>query len=306
MPIAYYSHPQCSLHDNGHEHPEQPARISTIADCLAEAHLEFVLRHLTPPQATREQLCRAHDPAYVDMITKVRPITGTVHLDGDTCMNPHTLDAALYAAGAAVDAVDRVMKGDFRRAFCNTRPPGHHAEYRHAMGFCIFNNVAVAAAHAIAQYGLKRVAIVDFDVHHGNGTEDIFKDNKQVMYCSTFQHPLYPFSGVDTSSDNIINVPLPPGTDGAAYATAMEERLLPKLNAFAPELLFISAGFDAHLEDPLANLMLTDADYSWITQQLVEVANKHCDGRIISTLEGGYSLPALGRAATAHINALLG
>jgi acetoin utilization deacetylase AcuC-like enzyme len=229
-----------------------------------------------------------------------------VQLDGDTAMNPHTLDAAYHAAGGGVLAVDWVMQGEVESAFVACRPPGHHATRNQSMGFCIFNNVAVAAAHALDAHGLERVAIVDFDVHHGNGTEDIFRDDPRVMLVSTFQHPFYPHCGADTVSEHIINIPLPGGTTGKAYREAFEARALPTLDAFAPQLLFFSAGFDAHREDDMSHFMLTEPDYAWITEQVMAVANRHAGGRAVSMLEGGYDLSSLGRSVAAHIKAMAG
>ena len=221
-------------------------------------------------------------------------------------MNSHSLSAALRAAGAVVLGVDMVMSGQTSAAFCNVRPPGHHAEYNKAMGFCIFNNIAVGAAHALHMHRLQRIAIVDFDVHHGNGTEDIFRDVPKILFCSTFQHPFYPHTGADNISKNIVNVALPAGTDSQAFRDAVESIWLPNLEAFKPELILISAGFDAHIEDDMANLCLVDQDFFWVTSKIKTIADKYAKGRIVSTLEGGYALPALGRSVIAHINALLG
>jgi acetoin utilization deacetylase AcuC-like enzyme len=221
-------------------------------------------------------------------------------------MNPHSLSAALHAAGAVVLGVDLVMSGQSTAVFCNVRPPGHHAEHDRAMGFCIFNNVAVGAAHACQVHQLERVAIVDFDVHHGNGTEDIFRDQPNVMFCSTFQHPFYPNTGTEIDSDHIVNVPLSAGADGDSFRVAVESHWLPKLEAFQPELILISAGFDAHIEDDIAGLCLVEKDFAWVTAEIKKVADKYANGRIVSTLEGGYALSALGRSVAAHISALLG
>lgn len=229
-----------------------------------------------------------------------------VRLDGDTAMNPYTYPAALRAAGAVVLGVDLVMGNKAAGAFCNIRPPGHHAERARAMGFCIFNNVAVGAAHALAQHGLQRVAIADFDVHHGNGTENIFHDDPRVMLCSTFQHPFYPYAGVDSGNDHIINVPLPAGTGGAEFRAAVTRHWLPALEAFQPELLLFSAGFDAHRDDEMAMFRLTEPDYVWVTEQIKHIAEKYAQGRIVSVLEGGYELHALARSAQAHIKVLSG
>jgi acetoin utilization deacetylase AcuC-like enzyme len=305
MTISLITHPDCALHEMGAHHPECPARLSAIQNQLVSSGLDFVLEHQDAPQASREQLCRVHDPDYIDSVFRKAPTEGQTWLDPDTSMNPHTLSAALHAAGAVVQGVDLVMSGQSSAAFCNVRPPGHHAERDRAMGFCIFNNVAVAAAHALKVHGLKRVAIVDFDVHHGNGTEDIFRDEPDVLFCSTFQHPFYPHTGVEVDADHIVNVPLPAGAGGQQFRAAVESHWLPKLEAFQPELILVSAGFDAHVEDDMANLMLVEADYTWITLEIKKIADKYANGRIVSTLEGGYALSALGRSVTAHIKALL-
>jgi acetoin utilization deacetylase AcuC-like enzyme len=305
MTISLITHPDCALHEMGAHHPECPARLSAIQNQLVSSGLDFVLEHQDAPQASREQLCRVHDPDYIDSVFRKAPTEGQAWLDPDTSMNPHTLSAALHAAGAVVQGVDLVMSGQSSAAFCNVRPPGHHAERDRAMGFCIFNNVAVAAAHALKVHGLKRVAIVDFDVHHGNGTEDIFRDEPDVLFCSTFQHPFYPHTGVEVDADHIVNVPLPAGAGGQQFRAAVESHWLPKLEAFQPEIILVSAGFDAHVEDDMANLMLVEADYTWITLEIKKIADKYANGRIVSTLEGGYALSALGRSVTAHIKALL-
>ena len=289
----------------GEFHPECPQRLSAISDRLISAGLDVLLDHHDAPEATREQLTRVHRGHYVDQVVASAPNQGLVHLDPDTAMMQHTLTAALRAAGAAVLAVDLVASGRAANAFCAVRPPGHHAVPDRAMGFCIFNNIAVAAAHALAAYGLERVAIVDFDVHHGNGTEDIFRDDPRVMLCQTFQHPFYPYQGADTSCDHIVNVPLPGGTGSDGFRAAIDLAWLPALERFAPQMLFVSAGFDAHREDPLAYLELGDADYAWVTRRLLALADRHCQGRVVSTLEGGYALDALGRAAGEHVRALI-
>jgi acetoin utilization deacetylase AcuC-like enzyme len=304
MQTAYISHPACLLHDMGRGHPECPARIKAIEDQLIASGIHPFLQHHEAPRATREQLARVHSAAYIDAIEAARPAGGLAMLDPDTWMNPHTWEAALRAAGALVLATDLVIQGKAENAFCNVRPPGHHATRHQAMGFCFFNNVAVGVAHALEQHGLERVAIVDFDVHHGNGTEDIFGNNPRVMLCSSFQHPYYPYSGVDTVSEHIIPAPLPAYTDGAGFRAAVTEKFLPALNRFQPQMIFVSAGFDAHREDELASLKLVEADYAWVTQEIKKVAATHASGRIVSTLEGGYALGALGRSATAHIRVL--
>ena len=304
MHTAYITHPSYLLHDMGAWHPESPMRLRAIDDRLHAAHLFDFLAHREALPATREQLLRVHDAAYIDAIEAASPREGFHALDSDTGMNPHTLDAAFHAAGGAVMAVDLVLRGEVNNAFVACRPPGHHATRNQAMGFCLFNNVAVAAEHALEQHGLERIAIVDFDVHHGNGTEDIFRDNPRAMLCSTFQHPFYPHCGADTASDHIVNVPLPAGTTGSAYRDAFTARIMPRLEAFRPQMLFFSAGFDGHREDDMAQFGLVEADYAWITGQVMGVAARHAENRIVSVLEGGYDLSALGRSVSAHIKTL--
>ena len=305
MTIAFITHNDCALHDMGQLHPECPSRLSAINDQLIASGLELMLQHFDAPLASREQLERVHNSRYVQSVFDASPAQGVVHFDADTTMNPHTLQAALRAAGAGVMAVDLIMQKKVNEAFCSVRPPGHHAERNRAMGFCFFNNIAVAAAHAIEAYGFEKLAIVDFDVHHGNGTEDIFAGNNKVLFCSSFQHPFYPYSGTCTSASNIVNVPLPANTDGASFRQAIEQYWLPALHNFKPELILCSAGFDAHIEDQMSLVNLVDEDYSWISQQLKKLANQYAEGRIISMLEGGYALSALGRCVVAHIKALL-
>ena len=305
MPTAYLTHPSCLLHEMGPYHPECPERLTAIGDRLIAAGIDGHLQHYTAPAATREQITRVHGKRYVDEIEQASPDTGLHFIDPDTALNPHSLQAALHAAGAVVKAVDLVMAGECKTAFCAVRPPGHHAERRRAMGFCVFNNVAVGAAHAMAVHGLTRVAIVDFDVHHGNGTEEIFTGDHRVLMVSTFQHPLYPYSGLDNDDPKMVNVPLAAGSGGSEFRAAVVERWLPALEEHRPELILISAGFDAHREDPLANLKLTEADYAWVTREIAKVAAKHAEGRIVSSLEGGYSLSALGRSAAEHLRELL-
>ena len=290
----------------GPHHPESPARLRAIDDQLIASGLLPFLQHHDAPLATWEQLARVHTQDYLDSVQATSPKQGLTYLDPDTAMNPFTLNAALRAAGAVVLATDLVMERQLENAFCAIRPPGHHAESGRAMGFCVFNNIAVGVAHAIQHHGLKRVAIVDFDVHHGNGTEEIFHDDERVMLCSTFQHPFYPHCGAGSGNDHIINVPLPAGTDGTAFRQAVTDFWLPELERFKPEMLFISAGFDAHWEDDMAMFRLKEADYVWVTQQIKAVAKKHAQHRIVSALEGGYELHALGRSVAAHIKELSG
>ena len=306
MQTAYISHPDCLKHDMGSGHPESPERLRAIEKELIASGLMQKLQRHDAPFATTEQLSRVHDLRYIEAIHATAPRQGLIYLDPDTAMNPYSWDAALRAAGAAVLATDLVMAGKVANAFCAVRPPGHHAESSHAMGFCIFNNVAVGVAHALAQHGLQRIAIADFDVHHGNGTELMFRDNPHVMLCSTFQHPYYPYRGADSGNERIVNVPLPAGTDGTAFQAAVNENWLPALERFQPEMLFVSAGFDGHRDDDMAQFNLVEADYAWVTQQIKMIAEKYAQGRIVSLLEGGYELHALGRSALAHIRELSG
>ena len=306
MTVALITHPDCARHDMGAWHPESPARLWAIHDQLIASRLDGVLRHYESPAATRAQLERVHDPDYVESIFRLAPQQGMVALDPDTSMNPYPLSAALHAAGAVVQGVDLVMRGEVGAVFCSVRPPGHHAERHRAMGFCIFNNVAVGTAHAMAVHGIERVAILDFDVHHGNGTEDIFGTDARVLYCSTFQHPYYPHSGTAPTADHIINTPLAAGSGGKQFREIVETRWLPALEAFKPQLVMFSAGFDAHRDDDLAQLNFDESDYFWVTEQAMQVAHRHAYGRVVSTLEGGYNLPVLGRSVVAHIQALLG
>jgi len=289
----------------GAGHPERPERLAAIKDRLIASGLDILLHHYEAPLVSREQLERVHDPKYVDSIVEQSPQPGRLAwIDPDTAMNEHSLNAALRAAGAVVLGVDLLMSGKEQCAFCNVRPPGHHAEHNRAMGFCFFNNIAVGAAHALQHYGLQRIAIVDFDVHYGNGTEDIFRAEPRVMVFSTFQHPFYPYSGADTHLPNMINVPLPAGTRSAPYREAVEQYWLPALRKFKPELIMISAGFDAHCDDHMAGLCLVDEDYAWVTRHIKNIAAETAQGRIISTLEGGYELDALGRSVHAHLAVL--
>jgi acetoin utilization deacetylase AcuC-like enzyme len=299
--IAFITHPECWLHEMGEGHPERPERLSAIEDRLIASRLDYLVTRVEAPQATREQLLRVHDAAYLDSLERLAPRAGLVQLDPDTAMNRHTLSAASRAAGAAVLGTDLVMAGKAESAFCSVRPPGHHAERARAMGFCFFNNVAVGAAHALEQYGLARVAIADFDVHHGNGTEDIFRDDPRVLMVSTFQHPFYPGSGVEGRSERMVNLPLPAGSSGKEFRAAVTEEWMPALERFEPEMLFISAGFDAHRDDDMAMLRLVESDYAWVTDQLRSFAARKAKGRIVSMLEGGYNLGALGRSVAAHL-----
>lgn len=304
MATAFVTHADCVKHDMGDFHPECPERLTAIEDQLIASGIGSHLERFEAPLATDEQLARVHPAEYIESIRTAAPQRGVRHLDPDTAMNPHTLDAALRAAGAAVLATDLVVGKSVTNAFCSVRPPGHHATRRRAMGFCIFNNIAVGAMHALERYGLERVAIIDFDVHHGNGTEDIFSDDPRVLMVSTFQHPFYPYSGTQTPASNMINVPLAAGTRSQGFRQAVDDIWIPALDDFGPEMVFFSAGFDAHVEDDMAMLGLVDADYAWVTRRVKEIADRHGQGRIVSLLEGGYNLSALARSVVQHLRVL--
>jgi acetoin utilization deacetylase AcuC-like enzyme len=303
MTTALITHRSCRLHDMGPHHPECAERLDAISDRLIASGLDMHLMHHDAPAATRKQLELVHDPGYIAAIEAASPEEGICYLDPDTAMNPHSLTAARHAAGAVVLGTDLVLRGECDTAFCAVRPPGHHAERARAMGFCLFNNVAVGVAHALAQ-GLERAAVLDFDVHHGNGTEQIFAGDERVIMTGTFEYPLYPYSGVDPAGSNMYNVPLAAGSGGEEFRAAMTNICLPALEAHRPQIVFISAGFDAHREDPLANLQFTESDYAWATAKIVGIAQRHAGGRIVSSLEGGYALSALGRSAAEHLRAL--
>lgn len=306
MATAFVQHPVCRDHDMGVGHPECPRRLSLIEDALNERGVMDLLVHLEAPPATRLQLERVHSPAYLDSLAAMAPEEGLVHLDPDTSMNAHTLEAAHRAAGAAVLATVNVLAGTVDNAFCAVRPPGHHAMPGEAMGFCFFNNVAVAAAEALAVGGLKRVAILDFDVHHGNGTEAIFENDARVLVCSAYQHPLYPFDGAPSVPGRLINVELPAGTRGQDYRAAIDAFWRPAVERFRPQMIFVSAGFDAHLEDPTAELLLNDRDFEWLSHWVVDLAARLAAGRLVSCLEGGYAEGALARCASTHVRILAG
>jgi acetoin utilization deacetylase AcuC-like enzyme len=306
MSTAFITHADCLKHEMGAHHPERPARLTAIDDQLIASGVGQHLTRFDAPLASDEQLARVHPAEYVRAIREVAPRAGTIHLDPDTAMNPFTLQAALRAAGAAVLGVDLVLSKDFSSSFCAVRPPGHHACRARPMGFCIFNNVAVAARHALHAHGLERVAIVDFDVHHGNGTEDIFENDEHVLMASIFQHPFYPYSGTDNPAPNMFNVPLAAGSGSKELKAAVREQWLPALEEFKPELVVFSAGFDAHAEDEMAMLRFNDADYAWVTAQVKSIAERYAKGRMVSMLEGGYALSALGRSAIQHIKVMAG
>ena len=306
--VAMFTHPACLEHDTGAYHPECPERLRYVLRALE--HPDFVpLLREEAPEATPEQLTRAHPKAYVDAILAIQPGPGeTVQLDGDTLMSHGSPEAIRRVAGGAVAAVDAVMDGWARAAFVAVRPPGHHAERTRAMGFCLFNGAAVAALHARERWGLKRIAVVDFDVHHGNGTQDIFERDPDLLYVSSHQMPCYPGTGAASErgvADNVVNMPLSPGADGQAFRAAWERTGLPAVERFAPELLIISAGFDAHRADPLAQLRLATEDFGWITDKLLAIADRCCDARVVSILEGGYDLDALAASAALHVRRLM-
>jgi len=310
MSTAFFSHPDCRRHDMGPGHPECPQRLGAIDDYLLKHGLLDALDRRDAPLVGLEDLGLAHESHYVlelqDLLQTVASTGEPRALDPDTVACPHTWQAALRAAGAAVAATDLVLDGGAENAFCSVRPPGHHATRDAAMGFCFLNNVAVAARHALDVRGLERVTIVDFDVHHGNGTEDIIANDDRVLMVSFFQHPLYPYSGAVPKGTNMINVPVPPYTRGMEVRELIEVHWLPRLETFAPQMIFVSAGFDAHREDDLGQLGLVEADYEWITLKLKDVADRHAQGRIVSCLEGGYNLGALARSVAAHVRVLAG
>lgn len=305
MPLTVFSHARCALHNPDPHHPEQPARLHAINDQLVRSGLEFVIKQVDAKPAEAQDLYRAHSKLYVDDIYNKEPDEGHIWLDPDTPMTPKSLAAALLAAGSGIQAVDEVMQADNQQAFCAIRPPGHHATHNQAMGFCLFNNIAVAASYALDQYQLQRVAIVDFDVHHGNGTEDIFQHDDRVLFCSSFQQALYPNTGDESSTDRILNLPLPAGCKGQQWQQAVADRWFDALDAFAPQLILISAGFDGHAEDDMSQFLLKEQDYAWLTAELKQLANRHCQGRMVSMLEGGYDLSSLGRSVVAHLKAMM-
>ncbi len=308
LTVALITHPACLEHDTGPWHPECADRLRAVLRVLEGEEFLPLMRE-EAPLATVEQLCRVHPAEYVRAILDIAPAPGdSVAIDADTLMSHGSREAALRAAGGAVHAVDAVMEGWARRAFAAVRPPGHHAERNRAMGFCLFSNAAVAARHAQVRWGLTRVAVVDFDVHHGNGTQDIFHDDPTLFYASSHQFPCYPGTGGAVEqgiAENVVNAPLPPGATGAAFRAAWSDTILPALDRFAPELLIVSAGFDAHKADPLAQLRLETADFGWVTERLLEIAALHSQGRLVSMLEGGYDLDALAASVALHVRTLL-
>ena len=307
MTTLLLTHPDCLLHDTGYGHPENADRLRAINDALASPSFNELKRE-EAPLANLADIERVHPKAYVEMVRASIPKRDHKFLDADTVVSPGSWNAALRAVGAALHAVDQVVAGKADNAFCAVRPPGHHAEPSRAMGFCLFSTVAIAAEHARAKHGANRVAVIDFDVHHGNGTQAAFWTDKDLFYGSTHQMPLFPGTGAlsETGVGNIFNAPLKPGDDGAKFREAFETRILPALDAFAPDLILVSAGFDAHLKDPLAQLRLVEADFAWVTEQLLEAAARHSRGRLVSSLEGGYDLDALAKSTATHVETLMG
>ena len=305
MTTAFLTHPVFLRHDMGSHHPERPARLEAIHQLLHARGLWDRLQIHEAPRVEQAALLRIHHAAYLQQLAALAPREGLAFIDPDTAMNPYTLEAAERAAGAAVRATDLVLQGAADNAFCCVRPPGHHAEADAAMGFCFYNNIACAAAHALDVYGLSRVAILDFDVHHGNGTEDIFQDDPRVLFCSSFQYPFYPNTPIDHNHPRIVSVPLPAGSRGMDFREAVGGAWFPALERFAPDMIFVSAGFDAHRDDPLADLLLNERDYAWIGEEITRFARRHCSGRLVSSLEGGYHLTALAEGVAALLETLL-
>jgi acetoin utilization deacetylase AcuC-like enzyme len=307
MTTLLLSHPACLDHLTPMGHPERPDRLRAVERALEHEKFQGLAREQAP-MASLDTIALAHPRDYIEQVRDASPKEGMVRIDADTTMSPGTLEAALRAAGGALQAVDEVFAKKVANAFVATRPPGHHAETATPMGFCLFNNAAIAARHAQKQHGAERVAIVDFDVHHGNGSQDIFWNDATVMYCSTHQMPLYPGTGALSergARNTIVNAPLRPGDGGDQFREAMETTILPRLESFGPDLVIISAGFDAHMRDPLANLNFLEPDYAWVTQKLMQFADRHADGRVISLLEGGYDLEGLSKSVAAHVTALM-
>ncbi len=306
MTTLLMTHLDCVAHEPGHGHPEAPARLSAVLAALEDPQFRGLVRH-DAPIGNQADVARVHGQSFVSAVLAAVPRTGHAALDADTILSPGSGTAALRAVGAVTAAVDAVASGRASNAFCAVRPPGHHAEPAHAMGFCVFNSIAIAARHAQAVHGLERVAIVDFDVHHGNGTQAVAENDPTLFFASSHQYPLYPGTGAagETGLGNVVNAPLPAGADGAIFRRAFETKILPALDAFAPELLLVSAGFDAHRADPLAGLELEEADFAWVTSRLIEAARQHCRGKLVSVLEGGYDLRALAGSAAAHVSALM-
>lgn len=310
MKTAFFSHDDCKLHEMGAWHPEAPSRLQAIEDAVRQSAVAAALDWRSGPLATEADLARVHTADAIYRIRENCPSRQSEYahfpLDADTGLNAHSWQAALRAAGLAMAAVDAVMQGEADNAFCAIRPPGHHASASQSMGFCLFNNVAIAARYAQERYGLKRIVIVDFDVHHGNGTEDIFSGDNSILMTGFFQHPFYPYCGTEFPAENMLNTPVDASTDGEVIRSIVNQSWLPAMQRFKPELVLISAGFDAHCDDEMAQMRLTEEDYAWMTQQILQVAQKHASGRIVSCLEGGYNLNALSKSVIAHLSVLTG
>ncbi len=306
MSIGFITHFSFRLHDMGQGHPESPQRLSAIEDALIAARLMDFLTLYEAPMAEDQDILLVHDQEYLQYLKKQAPEKGLVSLDVDTALGPHSLQAAYRAVGAAVMGVDLLMKGEVKHCFCAVRPPGHHAERDRAMGFCVFNNLAIAAAYALKVHALKRIVVIDFDVHHGNGTEQMLANDERVLICSSFQHPFYPGKPFSAGSPRVINIPLPAHTDSATFRQVISEQWFPAIRSFQPELIFVSAGFDAHQQDPLAGLNLTTRDFAWLGEQIRVLADESAQGRVLSTLEGGYNLQALGESVVAYLRPFLG
>jgi len=302
---AYITHPDCHDHDTGSAHPESAQRLSAIEDSFIEHRLWDFLKSYDAPEVTREQLLRVHTPRHLENIEAMLPQTGYARLDQDTVISPGSLRAARRAAGAVIKAVDLLMDGTLDSAFCGVRPPGHHAESDRVLGFCLYNNIAVGAAYAMEVHGLEKIAILDFDVHQGNGTEDIFIGDDRVLYCSIFQHPFFPFTSPPENSERVVSVPLDATAKSAQFRLAIHDKWLPALELFKPEMIFVSAGFDAHQDDEMSHVSLTDGDFRWVAEQIVKVAGRHASNRVISVLEGGYEVHSLARCVETHIRVLM-
>jgi acetoin utilization deacetylase AcuC-like enzyme len=306
LTTAFISHQNCHLHDTGQEHPECAERLSAIDDKLLLSGLSDFLRNIDAPEVTRDQLLRAHTPGHLANMDAMMPEEGYARLDPDTVVCPQTMQAAKHAAGAVVAAVDLVMAGNIDNAFCSVRPPGHHAESDRALGFCVFNNIAVGTRHALETHGLQKVAVLDFDVHQGNGTEDILIGDDRVLYCSVFQHPFFPYTSQPENSKQVISIPLDAGAGSIEFRNAVSDLWLPALEHFKPEMIFVSAGFDAHVDDDMSYVSLTDGDFLWVARQIQQVAENHASGRIVSVLEGGYEVNSLSRCVETHLKVLMG
>ena len=306
MSTAFISHPDCHDHDTGEGHPENASRLSAIEDRLLASRISDFVRYLDAPEVTREQLLRAHTADYLAMIDAVIPRQGYARLDPDTVISSGTLQAAKRAAGSVILAVDQLMGGQMRNAFCSVRPPGHHAESDRALGFCIYSNIAIGVKHALEEHGLKKVAVVDFDVHQANGTENILIGDDRVLYCSIFQHPFFPYTPLPENNERVISIPLDASAASTEFRAAVTDHWLPALEQFEPEMIFVSAGFDAHRDDEMSYVSLTDADFRWVSEEIVRMADISASGRIVSALEGGYEIHSLARCVESHIRVLMG